>query len=437
MTIHDGCSRAGVRTRSWRLTLMLATLALALALLAPASAFAITRATVLSRAQKWVDLPVPYSQSKYYGGYRTDCSGFTSMAWQTTSSGHAYSYSTRSLHNVSHVIRAADLKPGDALVKYDYHARVFYGWADEAHTTYVTYEQTGPTTKSSIKSLAADLAYGYKPYRYDRIADGLPSWNGLANPTFNVWASGSPVWWRSGGDESRAAWFRSGEVVKVGTAALGLVNASGRSADVVEVRQTAGVKAGSPYTLSVMSRTDSDPAGLELRVCFLDASGGELTRMSIDGRSAGVGATSLTKMSLTATAPAEATSATISVRLAGGRVETTQTVGTTAVIDDVRFYDPTPVKNTLSASAAKVARYGAFTLRGLVAGPLPVGTVRIYVRRPGRTAFVPLADMPLVGGAWSKRVGLTMRGTYVFSAKYMGYGPYGQVTSARVSVTSN
>lgn len=35
----------------------------------------ISRSTVHSRMQQWVDEKVPYSQQAYHDGYRTDCSG--------------------------------------------------------------------------------------------------------------------------------------------------------------------------------------------------------------------------------------------------------------------------------------------------------------------------------------------------------------------------
>src|SRR5690348_11217979 len=51
----------------------------------------ITRSEVIARAQYWVDHRVPYSQSAYYPDpqgrtYRTDCSGYVSMAWHLGSS---------------------------------------------------------------------------------------------------------------------------------------------------------------------------------------------------------------------------------------------------------------------------------------------------------------------------------------------------------------
>src|SRR5690606_23557723 len=36
---------------------------------------------ILERAAKWIRDPVPYSQTAYEDGHRTDCSGFVAMAW--------------------------------------------------------------------------------------------------------------------------------------------------------------------------------------------------------------------------------------------------------------------------------------------------------------------------------------------------------------------
>src|SRR5438105_14469861 len=40
------------------------------------------RRSALDRGLRWFDEKVPYSQSRSHDGYRTDCSGFVSMAWQ-------------------------------------------------------------------------------------------------------------------------------------------------------------------------------------------------------------------------------------------------------------------------------------------------------------------------------------------------------------------
>src|SRR5688500_18751737 len=63
----------------------------------------LTRAQILERAKTWLDARVPYSQSachrNQYGSYRTDCSGFVSMAW-----GLHTSFTTHDIHLVSHQI---------------------------------------------------------------------------------------------------------------------------------------------------------------------------------------------------------------------------------------------------------------------------------------------------------------------------------------------
>jgi len=41
----------------------------------------IGRSTIVARGQDWVDKHVPYNQGATHDGYRTDCSGFVSMAW--------------------------------------------------------------------------------------------------------------------------------------------------------------------------------------------------------------------------------------------------------------------------------------------------------------------------------------------------------------------
>lgn len=71
---------------------------------------AISRSEVISRAQTWVAAQVPYSQQAYHGGYRTDCSGFVSMALKTNGS-----YWTGNLHEIGTPIAFNDLRPGDFL----------------------------------------------------------------------------------------------------------------------------------------------------------------------------------------------------------------------------------------------------------------------------------------------------------------------------------
>ena len=67
----------------------------------PAPASAITREQVIARGMHWVKKRVPYSQRRYHQGYRQDCSGFVSMAWNVKTS-----YTTYSISRVSRRIRS-------------------------------------------------------------------------------------------------------------------------------------------------------------------------------------------------------------------------------------------------------------------------------------------------------------------------------------------
>jgi peptidoglycan hydrolase-like protein with peptidoglycan-binding domain len=139
----------------------------------------ISRTEVLARAKYWTDRRVPYSMYRYTGDpqgrqYRTDCSGFVSMAWHLSSS-----LSTVTLPNVSHRITKGELRAGDILLKggpgsagASGHVVLFRGWANSAHTSYYASEESG-----SHGAIARTVPYPYfsgygtfLPYRYNKIA---------------------------------------------------------------------------------------------------------------------------------------------------------------------------------------------------------------------------------------------------------------------------
>ncbi len=137
---------------------------------------AISRSEVLSRSAYWVNLAVPYSQSATYRDsdgnhtYRTDCSGFVSMAWHANPSGQG-TYWTGSLPSISSQIGKADLQPGDILLNVSSHVVLFVGWADAGHTSYIGREETGShgTIQRTIP-YPYFSGYGtYLPYRYNLI----------------------------------------------------------------------------------------------------------------------------------------------------------------------------------------------------------------------------------------------------------------------------
>jgi hypothetical protein len=124
----------------------------------------------IARAQSWVDAGVGYSMSGSYtnhlGTYRTDCSGFVSMAW-----GLGTSHTTVTLPSVSFPIARDDLRPGDILLNpapgASGHVVLFAGWADESRTRYYAYEQS-PSSGANFTTIPYPYwsGYGsYAPYR--------------------------------------------------------------------------------------------------------------------------------------------------------------------------------------------------------------------------------------------------------------------------------
>ncbi|MEV6975346.1 hypothetical protein [Kitasatospora sp. NPDC093806] len=160
------------------------------------AAGSITRSEVIERGHYWTDRHIPYSQSKYYPGpdghkYRTDCSGFVSMAWKLGSS-----ETTVTLPNYSHRIDKNDLKPGDILLNTDPgnsgHVVLFEGWADAGHTSYIADEESG--SKGAVRRVIPYPYYPghgtFRPYRYDKIAEDTQS--GVVD--VQIIGSDSTVW---------------------------------------------------------------------------------------------------------------------------------------------------------------------------------------------------------------------------------------------------
>ena len=140
----------------------------------------ISRDEIMQRAQHWVDKKVPYSQTKYYTTppdnrqYRTDCSGYVSMAWHL-----ANQPSTRELDQYSTQLSGYDqLCPGDILLRKvplgsnpPGHVVLFSGWADA--NTVTVYEEAGPGIGTIIKKRnVTDLKrLGYVARRYTKVIE--------------------------------------------------------------------------------------------------------------------------------------------------------------------------------------------------------------------------------------------------------------------------
>ena len=136
----------------------------------------ITRAQVLARAQTWhphTSQRVPYSQSRTHGGYRTDCSGYASMALALSKPGPttvglaSSSYSRR--------ISMSSLQPGDLVIdatgsSNTRHVVIFVKWANSRHSSYYEYEQRGGYgTDYRTRTYGLSSGSEYHAYRPNNI----------------------------------------------------------------------------------------------------------------------------------------------------------------------------------------------------------------------------------------------------------------------------
>jgi hypothetical protein len=138
-------------------------LSMALTLGAAAPAHAITRTTVLDRANAWIKKKVPYSQSGHYQGYRRDCSGFVSMAWSLGTS-----YTSDTIASRAKRIPMRSLKPGDA-VRRPGHVEIFAGWKNLRKRQYIALEEQtwGRPALRTVKQFKG----GYSALRLRGIED--------------------------------------------------------------------------------------------------------------------------------------------------------------------------------------------------------------------------------------------------------------------------
>ncbi|WP_327287549.1 hypothetical protein [Streptomyces sp. NBC_01198] len=136
----------------------------------------ITRSQVLARAQTWVGIGLDYNQGSTYQGYRTDCSGYASMAWHLGTPGLDTTSFVPS--GVASWIGKNDLKPGDALLNDSAgnsgHIAIFGGWTDSSHTSYDGYEFTGSGVHHRTIPYPYFSGYGtFKPVRNNSVVDDV------------------------------------------------------------------------------------------------------------------------------------------------------------------------------------------------------------------------------------------------------------------------
>jgi hypothetical protein len=161
----------------------------------PAVADTITRAEVLSRARFWLNNPkIFYDQgasalNQLGNEFRTDCSGFVSMALFVTEN-----FSTVGFPQVLTRLQSKDeLKPGDVLGVLGPgtggdagHIALFIQWNDAGRTEFITWEHGGgegdhahPHAETHTWPWNRDESHQFLPYRFDSIVDAEPPRPGL------------------------------------------------------------------------------------------------------------------------------------------------------------------------------------------------------------------------------------------------------------------
>jgi hypothetical protein len=167
-----------------------------------------TRTEIINRAKKWIEAKVPYSMSDYWeDGYRQDCSGFVSMAWNLGSNEW-----TGSLDKFGVKISKEELQPGDMLLFHNpdnpergSHVVLFGGWTDYTHEYYTAYEETPPRARR----LTTPYAYWsnsdrYVPYRYKGVVESKGGTEGKVAP-MPVSAPAQPVGFPGAGSFGQGA----------------------------------------------------------------------------------------------------------------------------------------------------------------------------------------------------------------------------------------
>jgi hypothetical protein len=131
------------------------------------------RLDAIQRGFGWLDARVPYSQSRSYGGYRTDCSGFVSMCWNLGTSQTTATFAAGA--SSSALASYSSLQPADALVHRSGgsgHIVLFVGWNDSAHASACVLEEA--STASDMQFRTFSVSYlkgaGYKAIRADDLA---------------------------------------------------------------------------------------------------------------------------------------------------------------------------------------------------------------------------------------------------------------------------
>lgn len=134
---------------------------------------AISRGEIVERAESWLRPSVPFGGQRYhqneYGIYRTDCSGYVSMAWGLPGippSRHG-GLETVGLVGVSVAVAKGELRAGDALLAdCGVGSVIFHEWADVEGEHYWGFEQS---VAGTVHRRIAFPGGGFRLSRYVRV----------------------------------------------------------------------------------------------------------------------------------------------------------------------------------------------------------------------------------------------------------------------------
>ncbi len=130
------------------------------------------RRAIIARAVKWVHDGVLYSQTATHEGYRRDCSGFVSMAWQAAAPGASTAGLAPYDTSTSHAISWSELQTGDAVnlrAGSHHHVMLWGMWLDKAHTSACILQENHTGTPANIRAYPASYVKTYHPIRGARI----------------------------------------------------------------------------------------------------------------------------------------------------------------------------------------------------------------------------------------------------------------------------
>ena len=129
-----------------------------------------SRKALLERAFAWIDAGVMYSQTSSHQGFRTDCSGYVSMAWEENTAFNTAGFAPFDTSVSKTLSGYSQLLPGDALNKVPReHMFLFGGWANGAHSEMIILEESHTGAPAMMKVVASSYFDSFRAIRSTKL----------------------------------------------------------------------------------------------------------------------------------------------------------------------------------------------------------------------------------------------------------------------------